>query len=127
MISPSSVLRIICRLQAIYFIITGLWGILHIESFMAVTGPKFDIWLVKTVSALIIPIGISLLVAAQKKSIGNEILILAVGSALGLTIIDVYYVFIDRISSVYLLDAVLEVIIILLWIIGWVKSRKIEN
>lgn len=122
--SPSPILLKICRIQSIYFILTGLWGILHIESFIAVTGPKFDVWLVKTVSVLIIPIGISLLVAAQKKIIGSEIFILAVGSALGLTIIDIYYVLIDRISSIYLLDAAVEIIIIFLWIIGWGKSRN---
>ena len=124
MLIPAPLLIFICRFQAMYFMVTGLWGIIHIESFMAVTGPKTDVWLVKTVSVLIIPIGVSLWVAAQKKRIGSETLLLAVGTALGLTIIDVYYSLNGRIRDVYLLDAVVEVIIIIMWFLGWEKSRK---
>jgi hypothetical protein len=47
--------------QAIYYLLTALWGLFHIESFMAVTGPKTDVWLVKTVSVLIIPTVVCLL------------------------------------------------------------------
>lgn len=45
---------IIAMIQGLYYLLTSLWGLLHIESFMMVTGPKFDIWLVKMVSVLII-------------------------------------------------------------------------
>jgi hypothetical protein len=40
-------------IQAVYFLITGIWPLLHIESFMKVTGPKRDLWLVKTVGVLV--------------------------------------------------------------------------
>jgi len=36
-------------LQGLYWLVTGLWGLIDVHSFMKVTGPKTDIWLVKTV------------------------------------------------------------------------------
>src|SRR5437879_6174180 len=32
--------------QGLYFLLTGLWQLLSISSFQAVTGPKHDLWLV---------------------------------------------------------------------------------
>ena len=39
--------------QAIYYIATGVWSLVGIRSFQAVTGPKIDTWLVKTVGVLV--------------------------------------------------------------------------
>lgn len=114
---------IIALTQGIYYMLTGLWGLLHIDSFMAVTGPKFDIWLVKMVSVLIVVISIVLLLSGYRKKIILEIIVLAVGSALGFIAIDIYYVVIDRISEVYLLDALAELILIILWIIALAKKQ----
>jgi hypothetical protein len=47
--------------QSVYMLLTGIWPLVHIESFMVVTGPKADIWLVKTVGAMLIPIALTLL------------------------------------------------------------------
>lgn len=33
--------------QGVYFGATGLWPILHLPSFLFVTGPKIDTWLVQ--------------------------------------------------------------------------------
>ena len=43
--------------QSLYFVVTGLWGIVSINTFQKVTGPKVDTWLVRTVSVLIVVIG----------------------------------------------------------------------
>lgn len=40
-------------LQGLYYSISGIWPLLSIDTFMAVTGPKTDIWLVKTVGVLL--------------------------------------------------------------------------
>jgi hypothetical protein len=40
-------LRMIALFQGSYYLITGLWAILDIKSFMTITGPKCDVWLVK--------------------------------------------------------------------------------
>jgi hypothetical protein len=37
--------------QGAYFVATGVWPLVHIRWFEAVTGPKVDKWLVGTVAA----------------------------------------------------------------------------
>jgi hypothetical protein len=111
----------IALLQALYYLVTGLWPLLHIQSFLKVTGPKTDLWLVKTLGVLISVIGAVLGMAGVQRSVNREMALLGVGSAAGLTAIDVIYVARHRISPVYLLDAVAELALI----IGWgISSRK---
>jgi hypothetical protein len=58
MMDPSKpLMKAVARVQALYFIPFSLWGLLHIRSFMWVTGKKEDVWLVKTVCLLLIIIG----------------------------------------------------------------------
>jgi hypothetical protein len=107
-------------IQGIYYLATGLWPIVHIESFLIVTGPKIDLWLVKTVGVLVAVIGGVLLSAARAGRITDEIILLAAGSALGLAIIDVVYA--RHISSVYLADAAAELCLVALWAIGRARA-----
>lgn len=102
-------------LQGIYYLVTGIWPLVHMPSFLAVTGPKTDLWLVRTAGVLITAIGVPLLLAGWRNEVTPEIALLAVGAAAGLTAIDVYYSLKGVISKVYLLDAVPEVVLILLW------------
>jgi hypothetical protein len=122
----SKLLYVVCMGQSVYYVITGIWPLLHIESFIWVTGPKYDIWLVKTVGVLIMATGIVLYVAARNKRISIEIMLLALGNALGLTAIDVYYAVIDRISNIYLLDAVAEIGLCVLWLAAWFRATPVE-
>ena len=101
--------------QAVYYAVTGLWAIVDIRSFQKVTGPKVDIWLVKTVGVLIIVIGAVLALAGKRGEPVPEVPLLAVGSAAGLTAIDIIYVTKKRIRPVYLLDAVAEIGLMALW------------
>jgi hypothetical protein len=117
-------LRILAISQGIYYLITAVWPILHIESFMWVTGPKFDIWLVKTVSVMILASGLCIFLAGLNRRITPEIVLLAVGCALGLSIIDIYYSFTGTISKIYLLDAVPEIILALTWLIAYFRSQN---
>lgn len=117
-------LVIIAYLQGIYYLLTGLWGIIDIDSFMAVTGPKFDIWLVRTVSVLIIVISLVILYAGVRKHISQEIVLLSVGSAVGFIIIDVYYTSMDRISSIYLMDALAQLVLLVGWGIALYKAKQ---
>jgi hypothetical protein len=114
-------MRALATIQAIYFILTGIWPILHIKSFMAVTGPKTDIWLVKTVGVLVTVIGVALAIAAARKNFSIEIFTLAVGSAAALTAIDIIYVAKKVIDRIYLLDALAEFILIAAWVALWVN------
>jgi hypothetical protein len=48
--------RIVLWVQTIYYLLTAIWPLADIESFMLVTGRKTDIWLVKTVSVLLLAV-----------------------------------------------------------------------
>ncbi len=109
--------------QGLYFSVTGIWPLIHINSFMAVTGPKVDIWLVKTVGILIFIIGLGLLAAGIKRRITFPLALIATGSALGLFFIDVIYVWQGTISPIYLLDAVLESILVISWCVYITKNN----
>jgi hypothetical protein len=103
------------RLQGLYYLVTGLWPLIHLASFEAVTGPKTDDWLVKMVGLLAAAIGAALLTAARQSSRGSsEILVLAVGSAGAFAAVDVWYVLQGAIAKVYLADAAVEIGLIVL-------------
>ena len=106
--------------QAAYFVVTGLWPLLSLRTFEAVSGPKFDAWLVKTVGLLVSVIGLAVGSAGIRRTRQPEIKLLAIGSALALAVVDVLYVTVGRISKVYLLDAVIEV----LFIFGWLRACR---
>ena len=109
-------------LQGIYWAVTGIWPLLHMPSFLWVTGPKNDLWLVRTVAVLILVIGVVLLMAGFRKRGTEEVKLLGILGAAGLTIIDVYYSLNDVISNIYLLDAAGEIILILLWFMAGRKG-----
>ncbi|MEA2709017.1 MAG: hypothetical protein QOF78_1618 [Phycisphaerales bacterium] len=103
--------------QAVYFVITGIWPIVHLRSFMAVTGLKIDWWLVKTVGALVTVIGLAIGIAAMRGQVGVEIFVLAAGSAAALGAVDIIYVAKRVIPKIYLADAVAEAVLIAGWIL----------
>ncbi len=108
----------VALLQGVFYLVTGLWPLLHIQSFLKVTGPKTDLWLVKTLGVLISVIGMVLGSAGVQRSVNRDLALLGGGSAAALTAIDVIYVARRRISPVYLLDAVTELALIVGWSIG---------
>lgn len=111
-------LVIVAYVQAGYFFLTGVWPIVHIKSFMAVTGPKTDIWLVKTVGVLVGVIGLAIALAAYRHELTPPIWLLAIGSAASLAVIDVWYVARGVIAKIYLLDALVEAVLIAGWLIA---------
>jgi len=92
------------------------------RTFEAVTGPKTDRWLVKTVGVLVTAVGAALLLASRRR-VQDEIALLGAGSAAGLAAIDIVYALRGRISKVYLLDALCEVAITAVWALSW-RARR---
>ena len=109
---------LLARVQGWFYLLTGLWAIVDLDSFQRVTGPKTDLWLVKTVGVLVVVIGATLLAAARERRYGAPIVLLAVGSALGLAGIDLVYALGGRISRIYLLDAAAEIGLAVLWAVA---------
>ncbi len=108
----------VALLQGVFYLVTGLWPLVHLQSFLKVTGPKTDLWLVKTLGVLISVIGAVLGMAGAQRSVTRELALLGGGSAAGLTAIEVIYVARGRISPVYVLDAVAEVALLISWGVG---------
>jgi len=103
--------------QGAYYALTGVWALVDIRSFQAVTGPKTDLWLVKTIGVLVFVIGGTLIAGGVRRRPTRELGLLAAGSAAGLAAIDTVYSAKRRISPIYLLDAAVEVLLLGLWIL----------
>jgi hypothetical protein len=108
--------------QGIYYTITGAWPLVSIRSFLKVTGPKTDIWLVKTVGGLIVALGIVFLVAALRGHLVTEILLLSCICAFALAVVDTYYVLKGTISPVYITDAAAELLLL-----GFIMIAALEG
>ena len=109
--------------QGLFYVATGVWPLIDIVSFQVVTGPKIDLWLVHTVGVLVTVVGAVLIIASRTRRVTPEIVLLAVGSALGLAGIDLRYALAGRISAVYLADAVVEIGLALAWWIAWRRAH----
>jgi hypothetical protein len=109
--------------QGLYFLATGVWPLVHIESFLAVTGPKTDLWLVQTVGALIAVVGAALLLAAASGRVTREVVLLGAGAALALGLVDVVFVAREVIPPIYLADAAPEAVFVLWWAAVAVRGR----
>ena len=114
----------LARVQALFYIVTGVWPFLSMRTFEAVTGPKVDRWLVKTVGALVAVIGCALALASRRRQLAPEIVLAAAGSAAALAAIDTVYVARRRISPVYLLDAVAEIALVAGWSRLWSRGSR---
>jgi hypothetical protein len=119
-IDRPSVLAIV---QGAYFLGTGVWPLVHMRSFEAVTGPKVDKWLVRTVGVLVSMIGATLLSVGFGRAVTGNIVTLAAGSAAGLAAIDARYGTPGRISRIYLADAVIEASFVAAWMTCRQQSR----
>jgi hypothetical protein len=127
----------LCWVQGIYYFLTGVWPIVDIRSFKMVTGEKTDNmptgldsdhWLVMAVSLLITSIAVTLLVAAWRRTHMIEVAVMAVSGAVGLTIIDVVYTARGVILPIYLLDAAIQIPLIIAWAISvWINREMSHN
>ncbi|RAV99975.1 hypothetical protein [Pseudochryseolinea flava] len=109
-------LKLTLIIHAVYILVTSLWPLVDIVSFMVVTGYKTDIWLVKTVGALLLPISLTMLSFLCFKAEPFPLIILGASTALAFMGIDLVYALNDVISDVYLLDAAVECVFLLAWI-----------
>lgn len=101
--------------QGAYYVASGLWPLLSLRTFEAVSGPKRDDWLVRTVGALACVIGANLLLADRGHA-SREIRTLGATSAAAFLMVDAVGVASRTISPVYLADAVLEAVFLARWL-----------
>jgi hypothetical protein len=102
-------------MQGLLYLLTGIWPILHMTSFMAVTGPKTDLWLVKTMGAVLAATGIVMLRSLKLRRIPKSVALLGFTISAVLFFADVHYTSTGTISNIYLFDAFLEMIFAAGW------------
>lgn len=111
----------IARAHGLFNVASGLWPLLHMRSFEAVSGPKVDRWLVETVAGLMVVNGVVQLTAADSSARVSRTL--GAGTALCLAAVDLRYATTGRISKVYLLDAAVE----LAWVAVWACTMRLAG
>jgi len=90
--------------------------LLHMDSFLKVTGPKTDLWLVKIVSVLLVAIGLSFISSlTMEGNLPLPVIVLAVTSCIVLAGIDFYYACKEVISEIYMLDGIAELVLLIAW------------
>jgi hypothetical protein len=104
--------------QGMYYLATGVWPLISPSSFQAVTGPKADLWLTKTVGALAGVVGGVLTYAGLRGRRPSELALLAMGTAGAFAAIDITYVAKRRIAPVYLIDAAGQLALLGMWAFG---------
>lgn len=109
--------------QGLYTLITAVWPIVDIQSFMQVSGYKTDIWLVKTVAALLVAISAGLLGATRAEQYNIPIIVLALVAAVGLAYVDFYYALNDTIWNIYMADGVIEILFAISWLVILSKNK----
>jgi hypothetical protein len=105
------------RAHGLFNLVSGLWPVVHMRSFEAVSGPKVDRWLVRTVGGLIAVTGlVQLSASTDEQRLSSR---LGVGTSAVLAVVDLRYGSTGRISRIYLLDAVVQ----LGWVAAWAARR----
>jgi hypothetical protein len=114
----------LAAVQGAYFLVTGLWPLVSLRTFYAVTGPKRDGWLVQTVGSMIACVGSTLLLGARRPSVSPEIRWLGASSAAALMAVDMVFVSRRRIPRIYLADAVAELGLLAGWALASVQDAR---
>jgi hypothetical protein len=127
-------LRLVCGVQAFHYLITGIWPLLHMPSYLEVTGPKTDLWLVRCVGALTAVIGSVLLRTWWLHGMrrGHAVL-LGMGSAVAFCAVDLATALPGHNGPIYLVDAGIQAILLAGWIVlrvpavPWPIARKVRR
>jgi hypothetical protein len=114
--------RSIAGFHSAYLVATGLWSLLHRRSFEAVTGPKTDFWLVRTVGGLALACGAVLGASVVRGRQYREIQLLAGAQAVVFVTADLFAARTQ--SRVYLGDVVLQAICLPSWFVPWQVPRR---
>jgi hypothetical protein len=109
--------------QGFYYLLLGVWPLVSLSTYQRLTGHGGDLPLAEVVGVLMLVIGGTLCLAAYRKQGSPEVLFLAFASAGGVVLLDIH--FLSRgLSAVYLVDAVIEVGLVLFWVYGWRQSVR---
>jgi len=116
--------KIFPLIQAAYFFVTAVWPLIDITSFLAVTGYKREVWLVKTVGVLLLPYCLILLHLAFSDKKNFIMAIAIILCCLSLAIVEIYYYFKGVIKWVYCIDGGLQLVFMSYWILHIILKKR---
>jgi hypothetical protein len=120
------ILRATLAIQGCYYMITGIWPLVSMRTFEAVTGPKTEDWLVHCVGVLAAAIGLTLLAGVRGGRAGSalrETVVLSVASALAFAGIDLVYYFLGVIRWVYAADGVVQLAFVAVALFAYLRRQ----
>jgi hypothetical protein len=123
----NKVYNLLSLVQGVYTLLTALWALVDIKSFMEVTGPKTDTWLVKTVAVVLLPIAVCFLWGLFFNSDRLLIIVVGIMSSAGLAFIDFYYTTNGTIKWIYQADGYLQLLFLLLWVFLFVRHTTFKK
>ncbi len=100
--------RKVSLLQGAYYIVTGLWPLINMESFDAVTGPKAEDWLVRTFGVMVAAVGVPLVAMALQGTLDRSARALALTFAVALAVTEAFFSLRGTIWPIYLADSIVE-------------------
>src|SRR3954470_9688427 len=116
---------LLLSVQTFYYLTTAIWPLVDIDGFMQVTGPKTDIWLVKTEAVLLLAISVSFIFNLFIHSTDHRASItLATTCCIVLAAIDFYYAGRHVISPVYFADGIIQLLLLAGWVMVILKYPK---
>jgi len=118
------VLKTVCQLHAIYLLIFSLNYFISPNIF---PNHNNNSAIMKAFYLQIVLLAIVFLISAYYKKIGFRITLLAIGSALVLSFIDISYALEGKIEFYFLTDALIQVIIIVSWIVGYLRFARYKE
>ena len=107
--------------QGGYYALSGLWPLLHMRSFVAVTGPTTDLWLVQAFGGLVAAVGAVLLARGLGGKADAATQQFGFATASALVTIDVWFFLKGAISAVYLIDGAAQLVLAGCWV--WLLAR----
>jgi hypothetical protein len=116
--------RTVAFAQGSTYVVGGAWPLLHMRSFEAVTGPKLDEWLERSVAGLLVAIGVAEMRAARRDEVSSALAVIGAGSAATLGAVSTWYAARGRIRRIYLADAAIEAAFLVGWGLASLSDRR---
>ena len=106
--------RFLLLLHGLYLLFGGVWPLVHLKSFEAVTGPKLDEFLVRTVALLLILVG-SILLGQRRTAVERSAVQLAMGTSFILGTVALVSAAGGWVWKVYFIDGTIHLLFVLAW------------
>src|SRR3954453_5088657 len=107
--------------QAGYYVVTGALPLVSMPGFERLTGPKTDDWLVRTIGGLAVGLGA---VLARDAATGRTGPVVGLAGAVPFALAGLWSRGAGAVARVYLLDGVVEAVVVVAWVAALRRNRS---